>query len=71
MGGFSGRCGHDEGVHRVTLSGRELTDGGPDHLIFWGVDTGGVAAVMLLVGGNTALDGLKTSPSSRPCRSCW
>ncbi len=29
-------------------------------VIFWGVATGGVAAVMLLVGGDTALDGLKT-----------
>ncbi|HET8616242.1 MAG TPA: BCCT family transporter, partial [Actinomycetales bacterium] len=29
-------------------------------VIFWGVTTGGVAAVMLLIGGNTALDGLKT-----------
>jgi choline-glycine betaine transporter len=29
-------------------------------VIFWGVATGGVAAVMLLVGGSTALDGLKT-----------
>jgi choline/carnitine/betaine transport len=28
-------------------------------VIFWGVTTGGVAAVMLLIGGNTALDGLK------------
>ncbi|HET7682362.1 MAG TPA: BCCT family transporter [Marmoricola sp.] len=29
-------------------------------VIFWGVATGAVAAVMLLVGGSTALDGLKT-----------
>lgn len=29
-------------------------------VIFWGCATGGVAAVMLLVGGDTALDGLKT-----------
>jgi choline-glycine betaine transporter len=28
-------------------------------VIFWGAATGGVAAVMLLVGGDTALDGLK------------
>src|SRR5699024_7113130 len=28
-------------------------------VIFWGVATGAVAAVMLLVGGQTALDGLK------------
>ncbi|WP_295658836.1 BCCT family transporter, partial [uncultured Nocardioides sp.] len=29
-------------------------------VIFWGVVMGGVAAVMLLIGGDTALDGLKT-----------
>jgi choline-glycine betaine transporter len=29
-------------------------------VIFWGVATGAVAAVMLLIGGKTALDGLKT-----------
>ena len=29
-------------------------------VIFWGVATGGVAAVMLLVGGTDGLDGLKT-----------
>ena len=29
-------------------------------VIFWGVATGGVAAVMLLVGGKSGLDGLKT-----------
>jgi choline/carnitine/betaine transport len=29
-------------------------------VIFWGVATGGVAAVMLLAGGQNALDGLKT-----------
>ncbi|HET9499880.1 MAG TPA: BCCT family transporter [Marmoricola sp.] len=29
-------------------------------VIFWGVATGAVAAVMLLIGGSTALDGLKT-----------
>jgi choline/carnitine/betaine transport len=28
-------------------------------VIFWGVATGGVAAVMLLIGGDTALEGLK------------
>ena len=28
-------------------------------VIFWGVATGGVAAVMLLVGGSDALNGLK------------
>jgi choline/carnitine/betaine transport len=29
-------------------------------VVFWGVATGGVAAVMLLVGGKSGLDGLKT-----------
>ncbi|MDQ4052389.1 MAG: BCCT family transporter [Actinomycetota bacterium] len=43
-----------------TLSERGTTDPRRPTVIFWGVATGAVAAVMLLVGGEDALNGLKT-----------
>ena len=42
-----------------TLSQRGTLEPGRLNVIFWGVATGGVAAVMLLVGGNNALTGLQ------------
>ncbi len=43
-----------------SLSQRGAIEPGRLTVIFWGCATGGVAAVMLLVGGDSALDGLKT-----------
>jgi len=43
-----------------TLSERGTTDPRRPTVVFWGVATGAVAAVMLLVGGEDALNGLKT-----------
>ncbi len=43
-----------------TLSEKGTTDPRRPTVIFWGVATGAVAAVMLLVGGENALNGLKT-----------
>jgi choline/carnitine/betaine transport len=43
-----------------TLSERGTIEPSRPTVIFWGVATGGVAAVMLLVGGATALNGLKS-----------
>jgi choline/carnitine/betaine transport len=42
-----------------TLSQRGTLEPHRGNVIFWGVATGGVAAVMLLVGGDTALTGLQ------------
>ena len=42
-----------------TLSQRGTLEPNRANVIFWGVATGGVAAVMLLVGGDTALTGLQ------------
>ncbi len=42
-----------------TLSERGTLDPSKWVVIFWGVATGGVAAVMLLIGGDTALTGLQ------------
>jgi choline/carnitine/betaine transport len=42
-----------------TLSQRGTLEPGRLNVIFWGVVTGGVAAVMLLVGGDSALTGLQ------------
>ena len=42
-----------------SLSQRGALEPSKAPVIFWGVATGGVAAVMLLIGGDTALDGLK------------
>ena len=43
-----------------SLSERGALEPSKPTVIFWGVATGAVAAVMLLVGGADALDGLKT-----------
>jgi choline-glycine betaine transporter len=43
-----------------TLSERGTTEPRRATVIFWGVATGGVAAVMLLAGGSDALTGLQT-----------
>jgi choline-glycine betaine transporter len=43
-----------------TLSERGTIEPSRPTVIFWGVATGAVAAVMLLVGGANALDGLQT-----------
>ena len=43
-----------------TLSERGTIEPSRRTVIFWGVATGAVAAVMLLVGGSDALDGLQT-----------
>ena len=44
----------------ATLSERGSIEPGKPTVIFWGVATGAVAAVMLLVGGTDALSGLQT-----------
>ncbi|MFE6509124.1 BCCT family transporter [Nocardioides sp. NPDC057767] len=44
----------------ATLSERGSIEPGKPTVIFWGVATGAVAAVMLLVGGSDALSGLQT-----------
>ncbi|MER7559314.1 BCCT family transporter [Nocardioides sp. NPDC126508] len=44
----------------ATLSERGAIEPGKPTVIFWGVATGAVAAVMLLVGGSDALSGLQT-----------
>ena len=42
-----------------SLSQRGAIEPSKAPVVFWGVTMGGVAAVMLLIGGDTALDGLK------------
>ncbi len=54
-----------------TLSERGTTEPSRRTVIFWGVATGAVAAVMLMVGGEQALTGLQYIGSPRRCRSCW